>query len=249
MRELFSYEPVKKEDSRYRRPSKNVFLDANSHECANFAVGVAHSLGLRTDIFSYEGVLEEVGLADSMEVCARITGTSLNEQLKNILVADAALDGQNRPNAVLGIMPYPSRFDFKKMALVNAEYNANKRAVGQLAQRAEEFEKLGFTPGFIGVNTRIFYVPALFSPAAGEDFKPYTDLVPGLRIVDKSVQRLSKFCFLAGSRKADALVVVSHGDRREEPLGVKADDFFRDYFRGGNWYTMADIKEDERKTS
>ena len=233
MKKELGYEPVN------ANPTERVMLEEDSHQCARWAVSAAINNNLTINIHSLSDILKKVPEGqDPIQACADATGTRYEGQLKSTFASDAPLDGQHRPNVVIGVTRYSTSVDYRKMADVRANYGFGKVDVGHLTSRGVDLRKLKVEPGFGGIYHRTLWVPALFSPGKGEDFEPYTDAIPGLRIVDESIRELEKFVLLVGTGKADDLVVVSGDGTR---LGNKVDAFFDSYFQK-NWYTIADIK-------
>lgn len=218
--------------------SRSVILDRDSHESARRAEWAAQRVGLGIAIFSYSDILARVPEGQNpIDFCAEVTGTAYEEQLKSMFAADASLSGQSWPNAVLAVVKYSDRIDLGKLALALGELPHKGKPVGAL--KFMSVEKLGVPRGYLGVTPECLMVPALFTPSAGETFPAYTSETYSRQVVDRSLRKLTKFCMLAGRRKADALVVI-YGQNR--PLGNKLDTFFNNYF-GGRDFAIADIAE------
>lgn len=214
-----------------------IMLDGNSHDSARRAEWAARQAGLGITIFSYDDVLMQTGEEqDPIEVCARATGTQYEEQLKALFAADAPLDGQHWPNAVIAVTKYIDRVDYKKLAAVLSTFPQNRNA-GSLRSHLSGLENLGIVPGRLGINQDSLGVPAPFVPPQGESFESYTDQIGSRYVIDESVGRLSRFCLLVGKKAADGLVVI---DGRNEQLGNRFDAFFKAYF-GGTPFAIADI--------
>lgn len=219
-----------------------VKLEKSSLTSAEKAAGAAQEVGLGVRIFSYSDILAQVQEGQNpISVCADVTGTTFNEQLKSMFISDAHLSGQSFPNAAIAVVQYSQRIDFQKLAPVLSEFSRRGKPVGTL--KFMSAERLGVPRGFLGINPKCLMVPALFSPLETERgmYKPYTDEIASSRILDQSLRALSRFCMLVGYEKADALVVI---EGQNGQLGNRLDTFFREYFEGGR-FAIADITQTE----
>lgn len=219
--------------------NRSVILDNDSHRSVMSAVQAARRVGLGIAIFSYSEILATVPEGqDEIEICATATGTTYEEQLKSIFVADAPISGQSMPNAAVLLLRHPDRIDFQKLAGELGRFRRHgDKPIGTLKFRS--IDKLGIPRGFLGVNPSHLMVPTYFTPTPVESFDPYTENMPSSLILDESLRELSRFCMLVGYRRADALVVIDGGNGR---LGNRLDGFFRNYFEE-RVFAIADIRE------
>lgn len=227
-----------------RLDARSIMLDGYSHDSTRNAERAADQVGLGINYFSYTNILKQVETGQNpIEICAKITGTRYEEQLKALFATDASLDGRHRPNAVVAVVRYSDRVDYAKVktTLASIKPLLGKEPVSSLKSGVSELSSLGIAPDHLGINPKPISVPAFFTPRQGESFDPYTDKIESRYVIDESIRSLTKFCMLVGYKTADSLVVI---DGKNEQLGNRLDAFFKNYFDRSP-FAIADIRKTE----
>lgn len=206
-----------------------------TNEYTERAQKVAENLGLGFKVYKYSAIAQ-LDPTNFIGKCCEVTGTSLDEQLKFVLAADGTNKDGMPTNPALGVVRYPDRFDFRKIAqVVNSRFEYSRISPGRFSSRQVNPEALGLKPDYIGIAYGMCYAIEVTDP---KDQSKKTLYVPVPYAFDEKIRDLNKVCFPVGKGKSDDLVLISHREPLRDKIGKFLEDFFVD-----DVFIFGDIKK------
>ncbi|VVB61557.1 Uncharacterised protein [uncultured archaeon] len=203
----------------------------------------AEALGLDLEVYPYSQILESMEKgANVFEVCARITGTGIDEQLKFVLASNGSLNDYPYIQAAVCVVPSSGRVDFNKIpVLLEQELYKSIKDYKFSSNRAKP-EIVGIEPGYLGFYDNLRFpkfeeygdIFPIFDKSHSEEKIPY--------LIDSSVKDLMAICAPLGKGKTNDLGVISG----KENIGFYLDTFLESIIGKGSFAFGNVCKEKDR---